>query len=478
MAGMAVDGLVSGMNTTAMIGQLMQLEAAPQTLLKSKVAKTESFVTALQSLNVKVASLRDSAAKASAASSWQAVKAGSSATSVTVTAAGAARPSTLAFSVDRIASRQTSVSGDVAGLTDFVGSPAPTALTLVTGKDAGSATFTTIDLTTVSDLAGLAAAINRSGAGVTAGVVSLNGATKVQLTGTSTGESAAFDLYRGGIGAQDLAGTVPLLGRTAVAAGPGRAGGTPISLAQDAAITLWNGTAAATPVTSATNTFQDVLPGIAFTVSAVETDPLKQTVTVTVGRDDTALKKLGADLVSNISTVLSEIASQTKSSTSTSSDGRQLLSGGVLSADSATRQAKQSILSAASLPVGTASPSSVGIVLAKDGTISFDESAFSAAMAADPGRTERMLTEIATRVEKAAKGLSDPTTGSLTQKIQGQQSYVKNLSEQVNGWDNRLALRRTALERTYASLEVSLSKINSQANWLTSQLESLNASTK
>jgi flagellar hook-associated protein 2 len=72
MGSMAVDGLISGFNTTEMINQLMKLEAAPQTLLKGKVTKAESVVSALQSLNSKLSSLADAAKTAATATSWQA----------------------------------------------------------------------------------------------------------------------------------------------------------------------------------------------------------------------------------------------------------------------------------------------------------------------------------------------------------------------------------------------------------------------
>lgn len=477
MAGMAVDGLVSGMNTTEMIGQLMQLEAAPQTLLKGKVTKAESLVSAMQSLNTKLSSLKDAATRAATATSWQAVAATSSAASVTASAAGTAQPSSLSFSVDRLAARQTSLSGAVTDLAGFFDGATPAQLTVATGKDAASSTYTTIDLTGVTDLAGLVGAINTSDAGVTATLVNLNGSARVQLSGTNTGADAAFDLYEGAVTADDAATNPVLMGRTTRTDGADTPGSAVVTTAQDALVTLWKGTDAAAPVTSSTNTFKDIVAGVSFTVSALETDPLKP-VTVVVGRDEAALKKLGSVLVTNIATVLAEITSRTKPTTTTSSDGRQVVSGGILSADSATRQAQQSVLSAASTPVAGASPATIGLVLGKDGTVTFDETKFSAALAADPANVQKVLTAIATRVETVAKGLSDPTTGSLTLKIQGQQSYVKNLSEQVGSWDSRLALRRTTLERTYASLEVSLSKINSQANWLSSQLESLSASSK
>jgi len=61
--GMAIDGLISGLQTTDLINSLMQAEAIPQTLLKNKVTDSTNFISAMQALNSKVAALADSAAK-------------------------------------------------------------------------------------------------------------------------------------------------------------------------------------------------------------------------------------------------------------------------------------------------------------------------------------------------------------------------------------------------------------------------------
>ena len=45
-----VDGLVSGMNTTQVISQLMQLAAQPQTNLKNAVGKENVVISAFQSV--------------------------------------------------------------------------------------------------------------------------------------------------------------------------------------------------------------------------------------------------------------------------------------------------------------------------------------------------------------------------------------------------------------------------------------------
>ena len=79
----------------------------------------------------------------------------------------------------------------------------------------------------------------------------------------------------------------------------------------------------------------------------------------------------------------------------------------------------------------------------------------------------------AQRVADAAKTASDPYSGTLTMKIQGEQSVVKSLNDQITDWDSRLADRRSTLEKTYANLEVQLSQLQSQSSWLTGQLSSL-----
>ena len=80
-----VDGLVSGMNTTQVISQLMQLAAQPQTNLKTEVSKENAVISAYQSVNAKMAALKTAAEAFTPPSAltptnptWQSVKATSS----------------------------------------------------------------------------------------------------------------------------------------------------------------------------------------------------------------------------------------------------------------------------------------------------------------------------------------------------------------------------------------------------------------
>src|SRR5690606_22370515 len=106
----------------------------------------------------------------------------------------------------------------------------------------------------------LVTAINNSEAGVTAMKVSAGkdefgeNQYRLQLTSAETGAASGF--------------TVTGLTTTKT------------STAQDASVKLWAGTAAEQTVTSSSNTFDDLLPGVAVTVSEASADP----VTLTVAR--------------------------------------------------------------------------------------------------------------------------------------------------------------------------------------------------
>lgn len=448
MATFGIDGLVSGLQTTDLINQLMQVESAPQTLLKSKQTATTNLVTALQSLNTKVASLKDAGTKAATAASWDVTKATASATSVTATTSAGSTPTELTFRVDALASSQVSLASTsalpAAGSTLTFKAPDGTLTEVVVGADA----------------AATARAITSSAAGVNAVAVTAGGQTRLQLTATESGAENGFTLYAG-TKAEVEAGTASAVPLTETRA------------AKDAEITLWAGVAGAEQkVTSATNTFSDVLDGTAITISKVEADP----VTLTVARDTAAVTSLASGLVGALNVVFSEITSRTSTTTTTAADGGTVISGGLFAGDSAVRGLQQQLQTAASYPVDGTSPAEVGISLGKDGTFTFDDAKFKAALAADPEKVEKIVSGLAQRVADVAKGASDSVDGTLTLKITGQQDAVKQLGSQIEAWDRRLALRKESLQRTYSALEVTLSNLSSQSSWLAGQLSSLSAS--
>lgn len=453
-----IDGLVSGLQTTALIDSLMTLQAGQQNLLAQRKTSTSSLVTALQALNTKTASLAEHAAKTAKPASWDVVKGAISQTGVTapgatVSTGTGAQVGTLDFRVGAVAQSQSSL----VRLPTSFGSTTPS---FTVTRDGVDVTVTAAS-TSVADIA---AAFNNADAGVRATAVKVNvldgngdptGDTtyRLQLTGTATGTDNAFTVTHDG---------AALTLDTIRAAG-------------DASITLFPGTSAAQTLTSASNTFTGVMTGVDLTVSAV-TAADAANLTVAVERDAVATKALASGLVGNLNTVLTEISSRSKSTTGTASDGGTLVKGGLFSGETATRLLQQNLLTQGSLPVGGKSPADVGIVLGKDGTFTFDDAKFTAAMAADAQGTTALVQEVGKRLEAVAKAASAPQTGTLSSSITDKQASVKDMTDRIADWDDRLAARRASLERLYASLETTLSGMQSQASYLSSYLSSMSSS--
>lgn len=444
--GLSIDGLSSGLDTTSLINDLMRIEAAPQTLLKSRVAAVQSRISALQGLNASVADLATKAAKFSAPKAWDLYTASSTSAKVTATVSSGATAGAIAFTVSSLAQKQTSVS---AAMTEWPDSPA--VLTVVVG---GVSKEITAKSTSLDDVV---SAINSAGAGVTASKVSVGAdGYRLQFTAAESGTKGAFSIYRGNAAAVADQTATPLAT-------------TQIRAAQDAAVVLWAGTAAEQTVTSPTNTFSNLLPGVSVTVAEVSTTA----TTVTVVKDTAQISKAAGDLVSSVNGILAQISTKSTVVSSTNAAGSPVTSGGIFTGDSTVRSVNANILAAATQPVSGKSPSEFGIVLTKSGSIEFDATKFGDALAKDPAATVAAAAAIAGRLSEAAKQASDPSTGLLSTKIAGQQTDAKNFNAQIENWDDRLATRRAALQRTYSALEVALSGMKAQSAWLSSQLAGL-----
>lgn len=446
VSSIGIDGLISGMKTSEIIDQLLAVEGNQQTLLASKRTGLQSIVSALQSLNTKVASLGTAATAALKSESWQTTTATASSTAVTAVTSTDATPSSLTLTVDKLAASQSTLYTLPTSYT----SAKPT-FSLTVG---GESKTIVASSTHIGDVV---AAFNAEGTGVTASAVNVGTAAapvyKLQLTGTSTGAENAFS----------LTATNPNDG-TDLSAQQLRA-------ASDAKVTLWPGTPGETEVTSATNAFKGLLTGVDLTVSKESTDE----VTVTVARSSASMSKLASNLVTNLSAVLGDIADRTKSTTGTAADGGSILKAGILSGNTAIRVLQQNVLAAGSLEVEGRSPASVGIVLGKDGTFTYDEAAFTAAYNEDPVRTQKIVQAVAGALETAATSASDTTKGTLTTQIKSYEGEVSDLADRIADWDDRLATRRASLVRIYTAMEVSMSQMQSTSNFLSQQLAQLNA---
>ncbi len=66
-----------------------------------------------------------------------------------------------------------------------------------------------------------------------------------------------------------------------------------------------------------------------------------------------------------------------------------------------------------------------------------------------------------------------PGTGLLTTAITSRSSGIKDLQDQIDSWDIRLALKKQNLQTQFTNLETAMSQMQSQSQWLAAQLAGL-----
>lgn len=523
----SVGGLVSGLDTATIIRQLMQIEALPQTALRSRVSTQERQVTALQTLNSKFASIATRAAELTNTSGWSPTKTTSSNEHVTVKADAGTNPTSLSFDVTSVATtsnRAYTTTGTLDAVLLTPGADPAVPEFLIKHGDGTEKSLDIGDGT----LESIAKAVNADGTGLKATLIKTGveaGTDKpiyqLHVTSAVTGSSSDFSI----VDAADPANTTAFLG-----------GPTSSTDGLDASITV-NGQV----LTSSTNTFEDLTPGVDVTLGAKATG----TADIAVTRDTKSLADKVKSMVDAVNSALGEISSLTAYDPATKTAG-------LLSGDSGLRSIRSELLSTITTGIDGTSLASVGIQVDKTGKLTFDSAKFTEAYEADPTGTAAKFTGtlsfapsgsstgtvelykgswrtapgtysvnanadggtidgatgtlsgsiltgaagtrveglavrytgevngtvtytrgIAAKLEALAQRASDSTSGTVTASIQGRTSRIERMNDDIENWDVRLDLRRTSLERTYAALEVAMGKMQNQSNWLAGQLASL-----
>jgi flagellar hook-associated protein 2 len=357
---MSIDGLVSGLSTSDLIQQLMQIEQQPQLRLQQRVSSLNTVVSAMQALNTKIDALRTAAQDLAGTSSWNVMKATASDDSVVAATAGSTATSgSLSFTVSQLATAAAQVSSSTVASTGTIVASGPISITkggVTTAIDVGD-----------GSLASVVDAINRSTTGVKAAAVQVaTGQYRLQLTSSTTGAASTFSVS--GLGA--ALGTMNTL-----------------TTAQDAVLTVGTIGSGGYTISSASNTVSDVLPGV--TLSLKKTGA----VSVDVASDSGALADKVQKLVDAANAALSDI----KTKTAYNGDKQ---TGGPLLGNSLVTSLTGSILEAVVGTTGAAA--TAGISLTRDGTVSFDRTKFLAAYAANP-----------TGVADSFRQTASSTSGSL-----------------------------------------------------------------
>jgi flagellar hook-associated protein 2 len=438
MATASISGLGSGLDTASIIEQFMQLEAASQTRLKTRQTAEKSVLSALQSLNTKVAALGTRASDLLKPGAFNAVTATSTEAKVAVNATTTAAPGSFSVRVDQTAASHRLEHATAVGTSTAGTVPTTVRLDRLDGT-------APVDLTTDGTLGGLVAAINdpANATGLRATAVRV-GTDQFRLVVESAATGAAGDFTL-----------------TDATDGSAILGGATVRQGRDAQVTVGDSIVA----TSSSNTFADLVPGVTITLAAGAASGT--TSEVVLARDPAATTTAVKGLVDAMNSLLADIDTQTKTSSTAK---------GVLAGDAGVRSVRDGLL-ASVFPGDGTSLADLGIQTDRYGKLVLDEAAFKKAYEADPtavqGRLTAPDTGFVARVKAAADSASDRATGTLTTAITGANAKISRLDDGIEAWDLRLELRRTALTRQFTALETALNQMSSQSSWLAGQLSSL-----
>lgn len=368
MSGFSIGGIASGLDTAAIVKQLMALERQPLNVMTNRRAAWQQADTAWGQINTKLSSVRSAVdALRDPAALAKAVTASSSNDGIAaIRVTGSPSVGATSVTVDALAAaHRTSVGGAFAGATETVGAGELT-IRGADGTALGRATFT--EHTTLEDAARQLNAV----AGVRAQVVNTGAeGYRIVMTADGTGAAAAFT----------------------VEAPAGHRFETAQVLTQGSDAQLSMG---GLSITRPTNVISDLYEGLELRLTGVGE------VSLNVERDIEASSKLVKNLVDAVNGALAELK---KHGNTSATAGER----GVLAGDSLVRSLSTELRGVvAGLTVGGeyGTPSTIGISLTRDGKLTLDETKLRAAITKDPDAVAALVGR--------ASSASDPGVAVIT----------------------------------------------------------------
>ena len=439
-------GAGSGIDTRRLVQDLADASRAPKAeLFDTRARAVQSKISAVAQARSDLESFTNSLSDLVSGGTIQTQPSSSNAAIVTATASPGTRLSGFSgeIIVNQIAKSQTVSSAFVATDVAPVGQGA---LTLtVGGQDFAIAIGAGND-----SLAGLAAAINGAGSGVTASVRTDSNGARLILKG-ETGAAKAFTLTQASGDPALSVFTYPSVTMTL-----GQA-------AQDASFAV-DGIAYA----RGSNSFSDVIPGISF---ALKKAAPGETISLSGERPTTLIRQTLGDFVSVFNTLKRNIAS---ARTVTGGDG------GLRSLD---LQLSALIDTAITSDPAINSMSDLGITTNRDGSISLNAARLEAALLADPDAVEALFSPTRDAahtvisdpgIAASLKALSDKVTGSggaldgLKKRLEKE---TADLTKNRTRMEERETVYKTRLERQFGTMDARIAGLRATQSYLEQQIK-------
>jgi Flagellar capping protein len=295
-------------------------------------------------------------------------------------------------------------------------------------------------------------AINKSSdnPGVTASIVTGKDGAHLVLTSAATGKDNAFTVTTsggdGGLSGLDF----------------DPATDTATTLAQDAEYTIDG-----LDVTSASNTDATAIDGVTLTLSKVGES------TVTVANDTSVATTAMQNLVTAYNSFISTYQTLTKYDETNNEVG-------ALIGDATVTSIKSQISSlmgsqANGVASGPKSLSDLGVSFQTDGTLAFDSTKLTKALATNPKETQNLLSGsngIAGKLDSLITGWTS-SSGILTQRAANLNQKTKDIAQQQTDWDTQMTAYSDRLTTQYTALDTLMTKLQNTSSYLTQQFDAL-----
>ena len=442
MTAVTFSGLSSGLDTSALVSQLVAAERAPADVIASRQSDLNTQKSIVGSLSSALAALGTVARGMDLASELQPRTAASSDGHVTVAASSGAAATVHDVRVRQLARGQITSSRTFSSAD--AGVLGAGSLSITVGTTTKSISYGATD-----SLAEIASKINNSGAAASASVLFDGTSYRLMVAGTATGTSSAPVFSDDGDGL-DLsnAANIKVAARDSIATIDG------------------------VDVTRGSNVISDALAGLTLTLVSPHADADASSA-VTVAQDTNGVRDKLKSLVAAYNAVNSALHTQldytgTKKGTNTlfgDSTMRQLQ--GALGGLMSSAYGDPALGPEASLTIG-----GIGLVRARDGSLTLDETKLNAALSTNANAVTNLLTTggFAAAVTKLTDAYSQSGDGILAGKTKGLTARQAVLQTQADRINARADALKTQLEAQFTKLEMVMTRLKSQSSFLTSVL--------
>jgi len=468
----SISGLVTGLDSSTIISQLMQLERAPETIMQATQQKYQNQISEFQKIETALKSFQTTLKEFNTADNFKSMQTTVADSSVlTASSSSSATPGIHTVEVTALAKNQRQVSTGVASQTDNIFNTGSFTIT----DSSGNATTVTIDEGDNS-LEGIVSAINASGANVTASIINDGSSTPYRLVVTGK-DTDNYTLDFSGLTTAPEGGTGSLVPTMLGESDPSYQAGTAATLVVDG-ITM----------TKTSNTVTDAIQGVTLNL-------LKEgsTTTVSVANDTSAVTNKINAFISSYNEVINLVNAQSAYDADTDTAG-------VLSGDSTVRTIQSRLQSLLSTTVsGVTGPftslASLGITSDKsDGTLSIDSTTLSTALSENFEAVADLFTHntgtsttlasneygIAQQFNLAIEsmvssyvGSGSSSNGLIETRINGLTTSISDIDDQIDSLESRIEKMQTNLERQFSTMETTVSTLQTQGNILLTYLSSL-----